>query len=126
MTDESKADWTDNQIVQHMRDCAIQYSKCGFNVVKANRIMDKELRRSYELLKQKGDAALRKLLPLLHDENPTVRWVAAGFAYDVEPAACRRVLEQVMQERGVNGIMAFVTLAERNLDALPRLPECWT
>jgi hypothetical protein len=126
MTDGSKANWIDEQIVQHMRNCAIEYSKCGFNMIRANRIMDKELRPSYEVLKHRGDAALRKLLPLLSDENSTVQWVAAGFAYDVEPAACRRVLEQVMQQRGVTGIMAFVTLAERNLDSLPPIPDTWT
>ncbi len=126
MTDEPKADWTDDQIIQHIRDCAIEYSKCGFNTIRANRIMDKELRPSYEVLKRKGDAALRKLLPLLNDANSTVQWVAAGFGYDIEPAACRRVLEQVMQKPDVAGIMAFVTLTERNLDSLPPIPDTWT
>src|SRR5436853_166243 len=84
---EPPADWTDDQVVQHIRDCAIKYSKCGFNTIKANQIMDKEL-RPYEVLKRKGDAALRKLLPLLNDTNSTVQWVAAGFVYDIEPAAC--------------------------------------
>ena|SRR5205085_731295 len=125
MTDEPIADWTDDQVVQHIRDCAIKYSKCGFNTIKANQIMDKEL-RPYEVLKRKGDAALRKLLPLLNDTNSTVQWVAAGFVYDIEPAACRRVLEQVMQKPDIAGLMAFVTLAERNLDALPLIPDTWT
>src|SRR5260370_17750673 len=83
MTDEPKADWTDAQIVQHIRDCAIEYSTCGFNTIRANRIMDKELRPSYEVLRRKGHAALRKLLPLLNDANSTVQRVAAGFCYDI-------------------------------------------
>jgi hypothetical protein len=122
MTGNSKNDRADDQIVQHMRKWAIEYSNYGFNTTRANRIMDKELRPSYEALRIRGDLALRKLLPLLEDANSTVRWVAAGFAYDVEPAGCRRVLEQVMQERGIAALMAWTTLAERNLDAPPPPP----
>jgi hypothetical protein len=120
--DNSIGDWSDDQIVQHMRKWAMKYSNCGFNTIRANGIMDRELRPSYEALKSRGNLALRKLLPLLEDENSTVRWVAAGFAYDVEPTTCRRVLEQVMQDGGIAALMAWTTLAERNLGAPPRPP----
>lgn len=113
----------EEQIIQQLREAAIAYSGCGFNTVKANRIMDKQLRPAYTALKARGDAALKKLLPLMNDDNPTVRWVAAGFAYDVEPDICRRVLEEIMKEPGINAIMAWAALAERTPESPPDPPR---
>ena len=112
-----------DQIVQCIREAAVEYSNCRLNMARANRIMNEKLRPSYKALRSRGDPALRKLLPLLEDDNATVRWVAAGFAYDLEPERCRQVLEQAMHEPGVTGIMAWAALAERNLDAPPPFPS---
>jgi hypothetical protein len=63
---------------------------------------------------------------MMQDRNPTVRWVAASFAYDVAPDICRSVLEEVMGERGMIGMLAWAFLAYKNPDAPPSYPNLGT
>lgn len=84
-----------------------------------NRITDRELFPAQAILAVRGADALRKLLPLAEDENPAARWVAASFAYDVAPEICRPVLEGVMSERSMIGMLAWAVLAHKNPDAPP-------
>jgi hypothetical protein len=119
MTTEEKSTWTDEQLVENTRKWAIELSTCRLNMVKHNRIMDRELSPIQTILTARGANALQKLLPLMQDRNPTVRWVAASFAYDVAPDMCRRVLEEVMSDSGMVGILAWAFLAYKNLDAPP-------
>jgi hypothetical protein len=119
MTTEERSAWTDEQLVEHTRKWAIELSTCRLNAVKHNRIMDRELSPIQTILTARGADALRKLLPLMQDQNPAVRWVAASFAYDVAPDMCRSALEGVMGERSMIGILAWAVLASKSPDAPP-------
>ena len=117
--------WTDDRIVQYIRTWSIERSKCGFNVSKANRISDTRLFPCRAILAARGPASLRKLLPLLQEDNTEVRLVAASFAYDAEPATCRRALEELMEKHELVALLAWATLAYKDPMAAP-FPPVWS
>lgn len=119
MTMEEKSAWTDEQLIEYIRKWAVELSTCRLDMVKHNRILDQELFPAQAILAARGADTLRKLLPLAKDGSPTVRWVAASFAYDVAPDICHPVLEEVMSDSGMIGMLAWAFLAYKNPDAPP-------
>jgi hypothetical protein len=113
---EISSNWTDEELVEYFRESAIDRSRCGFNAVAGNRVLDQQLVPCYQTLAERGALALRKLLMLTKDDDANVRLEAATFAYDTDPATCRRTLEELMRKLRPVGLRAVVTLLQKNAE----------
>ncbi len=103
-----------------VRASAIRYGKCGLNMSRANKIAEGELFPSGRLLTERGEASLRKLIPLTDDSDPAVRLWSAVFANNVAPDVCGRVLEELLAEECVVQVLAQVALYEKELKVTSR------
>jgi hypothetical protein len=119
MKGETRSDWVDDRLVEDFRKWAIEQSKCGFEPECANRIDNEELTPCRDILAARGLSALRKLLPLLKDDDPNVRLNAAGFAFDADPAACRSVLEALIKQRGITALFAWAVWSHHDPQTAP-------
>jgi hypothetical protein len=119
-------DWNDEQIVDYFRHWGIEHWKCGIDGYAANRVYERHLVPAGNLLEKRGSQSLAKLLPLLGDENRSVRLMAAGFAYDVEKSACRKALEELMQTPDNPGLLAYAALFHfEGPEAVPNPGALW-
>jgi hypothetical protein len=113
---EISNDWTDEELIEYFRESAIDRSRCGFNAVVGNRILDQQLVPCYQVLAERGAPALRKLLTLMSDDNANVRLEAATFAYDTDPITCRRTLQELIRKLRPVGLQAVIALLHKDAD----------
>ena len=118
-------DRSDEQIVEYIRHWATEQSKCGRDGRAADRINKLHIFPAGTVLSDRGAPSVAKLLPLLDDSNPDVRFAAASLAYDVATPACRKVLEELMKTLNMAGIMALATLALKEPRTVPNPAEFW-
>lgn len=122
MIEPPSADWSDERIVDHVREWAIERSKCARDDQACDRIEAEHLFPCRDILEERGPGSVAKLLRWLDDDNRHVRFVAASFAYAADPSACRSVLQEVMHTPDRLGVLAMVTLSVLDPSAPLRLP----
>jgi len=78
-----------------------------------------------KILKNRGKESLAKLLPMLEDANREVRLTAASIAYQIDTAACRKVLRDLMETPDGVGLMAWAALYQLDPSVAPTPIELW-
>jgi hypothetical protein len=78
---------------------------------KANARFDK-MAKIYIELRRRGAEAQRQLLPLLRSDNPHVRFWAASYALDFEPAQGIQSIRFLEKEPGTLGASAKMTIRQ--------------
>lgn len=125
MTEAPSSDWSDAELVDYIRHWAIERSKCGLDVETYNWIIAEHLSPAEKILEGRGPGSVAKALPLLTDDNPEVRLVAAGFAYQIDPPRCLDVLMDLMKTPSLIGIAAYMALWVTDRAATPDLVALW-
>lgn len=126
MTEHPNPDWSDERIVEYIRHWGIEHWRCGRDGYAANRINKQYIFPAGEILNNRGHESLIKLLPLLNDSNPNVRYAAASLAYDADPRACRATLEKLMDTLNMAGILAWALVSLKDgPEAVPNPGPLW-
>lgn len=126
MSDKPDHSWSDDELVDYIRQWAIERSKCGRDSYAAKRIDERHVFPAGNILTDRGPEAVFKLLPLLHDDNREVRLAAASIAYEVDKQKCRKVLEELVKTPDMAGIMALMTLSvKEGPDSVPNPGTLW-
>jgi hypothetical protein len=126
MSDQPTPDWSDDRIVEYVRQWAIEHGKCGLDGFAANRINLRHVFPAGEILTARGPDSVTKLLPLLHDANRHVQLAAANLAYEADPIGCRRVLEELVKTLDVAGMLAWMLISHyEGPDAVPDPRTVW-
>jgi len=125
MTGQPSHDWSDAQLVEYIHKWSTERWNCGLDSHRATRIDKEHLAPCAAMLEKRGATALAKLLPLLDDDNPQVRILAACFAYKVNAAACRKTLEDLMKTPDIVGVLAWTALSSKDPSIVPSPCELW-
>jgi Domain of unknown function (DUF2019) len=119
MTDKPSDDWSDERLVERLKSAAIEQFDCSLDMERANRIDSKEIVPCADLLASRGPEAVRKLLPLLRDENPNVRLIAASCTFDLDPIVCRQVLHDLVRAGGILRLFAWAVWSRHDPGTAP-------
>jgi hypothetical protein len=115
-----KSEWSDQDLVEHIKRWSIKQSTLGFNYARRDWITENELIPCHKILAMRGKGSLLRLLPLTEHEDRNVCLVAAAYAYDAAPGLCRRVLRKLMEKKDATALFAWSVLAEKDPEAAPR------
>ncbi|HZK90090.1 MAG TPA: HEAT repeat domain-containing protein [Stellaceae bacterium] len=125
MTKTPSLGWSDDKIVQSIHRWSVERSKCGFDALRYNKMDTDYLTPGIKILKNRGKESLAKLLPMLEDANREVRLTAASIAYQIDTAACRKVLRDLMETPDGVGLMAWAALYQLDPSVAPTPIELW-
>jgi len=97
-------------LIEKYRDAARRHGS-GKTVRTVNKAAD-EIATIHRELRERGSAALARLLPLLKDDDSSVRTWAAAHALTFAPTEAATVLKDLATAPGLIGISAEMTLRE--------------
>jgi hypothetical protein len=119
MSNTSFDNWDDDQLVEQLREAAVAQSDCRLDMERANQIDREQIVPYAAALHARGRETVRKILPLLHDANSNVRLIAASCVFDTDPAASRRVLQELIQDGGVMQLFAWAVWSRHDPQTAP-------
>ena len=111
MIDHTRKEMSNGDLIAELERIAISYGQAleAGNSRLANKAHD-EAEATYRQLEVRGPSATGLMIPLLAADHLWVRYVAAAYALDFDPARAKPVLVDLKKTPKALGMMAYTTL----------------